>query len=94
MAEYIDFDHESWEEMSAQIVARGYKIEEARKNKELFISPLDPADPNWIFPGSRLRIVLGPPEAGYRYRWVQSYTTVKKVERPLSLYDVASLLAQ
>lgn len=93
MAEYIDFDNESWEELAAQIEARGYKIE-ARKNKELYISPTDPKDPNWIFPGSRLRIVLGRAEEGYRYRWVQSFTTVRKVERPLSVYDVASLLAQ
>lgn len=93
MADCIDFDHETWEEYAAHIAAKGYLIE-TRKNKELFISPSDPSDPNWNFPGSRLRIVLGKAERGYRYRWVQSYATIKKVERPLNLYDVASFLVQ
>ena len=93
MAEYIDFDHESWAELSAQIEARGYMIE-TRKDRELYISPSDPEDPSWLCPGSRLRIVLGRAEEGYRYRWVRSYATVRRVERPLSVYDVASLLAQ
>ena len=87
MADYIDFDNESWEELSALISARGCKIE-TLKDKELYISSSDPSNPNWIFPGSRLRIVLGTAEEGYRYKWVQSYTTVQEVERPLRLYDV------
>lgn len=92
MAEYIDFDDETWEEFAAQIEARGYQIEP--HSDELFISPANPSDPNWSFPGSRIRIVLGPVEADLKYRWVASFATLSKVERPLNVMHTAMLLAQ
>lgn len=93
MPDHIDFDDETWEEFSAQIEARGYKIEPSN-NTELFISPSNPADPNWIFPGSRIRIVLGPVEADLKYRWIRSYASTSKVERRLGVLNTALLLAQ